>query len=209
MRCSLEKTVTEIPLRTGCFWLAVPSETGVLPEYSCSIKSHFPQEHNVEVYLTRRQSRSPKDFCNTILVAAQHITFGERAYEWLSNGIQIRTFTSLSAPSFFLFFFFFFWDRATLDYSSKTLQQFNTVCEQQAPIAPPGFMARNNKGFSKHRHPDRQNLIIIWSQSLNLQIQWSQEGLVMYHCDQSCRTVYDPWWKHQVSDKRFQGHDLV
>lgn len=140
MRCSWEKTVTEIPPRTGCFWLAAPSEREVLPEYSCSIKSHFPQEHNVEVYLTLGQSRSPKDFCNTILVAAQHITFGERAYEWLSNGIQSRTFTSLSAPSFF-FSFFFFLETAPpaiiQAWEHKTLQQFNTVCKQQAPPSSP------------------------------------------------------------------------
>lgn len=56
-----EKTVTEIPAQTGCFRLATPTERGELPEYSCSIKSHFPREHNGEVYLTLGRSRSPKD----------------------------------------------------------------------------------------------------------------------------------------------------
>lgn len=38
--------------------------------YSCSIKSHCPQEHYVEVYPALRQPLSPIDFCNVILVAA-------------------------------------------------------------------------------------------------------------------------------------------
>lgn len=77
--------MTEIPARTGCFLLAAPSERGELPESSCSIKSHFSGEHNDEVYLTLGRSRSPKDFCNAILGAAQHITFEERSYECLSE----------------------------------------------------------------------------------------------------------------------------
>lgn len=46
------------------------SEKRELAECSCSIKSHCPQEHTVEVYPALRQSHSSIDFRNVILVAA-------------------------------------------------------------------------------------------------------------------------------------------
>lgn len=111
--------------------------------------------------------------CNAILGAAQHITFGERAYECLSESnfcvvvcsFPFFVFKPETMPPVIML--------AAVRWEHKTLQQFNP--NSKSPVAPSGFIERwcNNVNTKTQT---AITWIIIWIWVLHLWILEISDG---------------------------------